>query len=874
MRYGASRQQSNVVSPLRAFHRLFRRRLRAWAHGLGMPTQVAIAYVVAHALWLVLTPRDTASRELIGNLFFAPVGAAMAVMAWASARDRRLDVPTRRGWSLLALAFLLLGISTNVWSIDDLVFGATRKLQWINDLSAILFVLCFLAALLAFPQERRTRAERVKALLDGATVFIGAATLLWHFMISPRYDSAVGWSWPVISSLVSPVGNVFLLIAASGILSRTPRGSTAVALRYVAVGQLVLILADIVHTPLYIANSYRAGHPVDLLWMLGDAIIFAGAAYQRRHDADHQPTSALAQRRYARLPYLFVAAGFLPLLALSVHWSAGDRLILYATVVLSALVIVRQYVVLRENDRLARERQMQEARFRSLVQHASDAVTVVSADGTIHYQSASVERLLGYLATQHVGEPYVRLVHPDDAAVFQQCLDDARTPGMHGRTARWRVRHRNGSWIQFETIATDLVHDAAVRGIVLNSRDVGERLALEAQLLQAQKLEAIGRLAGGIAHDFNNLLTAIRMTAASAVEQLPAGSSIADELREIEQSVDRGSSLTRQLLAFSRKQILQFALVDVARVVLGIEPMLRRLVTKGVTLEVEAPLQQARVLADAGQIEQVVMNLALNARDAMPDHGTLRIAVSTTTVDVPTARAHPGLLPRDYVVVTVRDTGMGMTPEVQSHLFEPFFTTKEIGRGTGLGLSTVYAIVQQSGGAVGVRSTVGEGTTFTVYLPRALDESPTLRPPSEPGAASGGRETVLVVDDEESVRIAVRRILQKLGYAVLEASSGTEALGKLSADAGRIDLLLTDMVMPEVGGRELIERAATLYPDLGIVCMSGYTEDGALRSGLLASEHAFIAKPFTVAELAATVRRVLDTGSEDAMSGSTAGGAA
>jgi len=428
---------------------------------------------------------------------------------------------------------------------------------------------------------------------------------------------------------------------------------------------------------------------------------------------------------------------------------------------------------------------------------------------------------------------------------------------------RLRVGHRDGSWIPIETVATNMLADPAVEGIVLNSRDVSERVGLEAQLLHAQKMDAVGRLAGGIAHDFNNLLTAIRMTATLVVDELPNGSPLAAELHEIERSVDRGSSLTRQLLAFSKRELLQPALVDPAEVIAGIEPMLRRLIATEVVVEVDAPRQQWRVLADPGQLEQVVLNLALNARDAMPESGRLFIGVGATTIDVATARGNPGLLPGDYVTVTVRDSGTGMSAEVQAHLFEPFFTTKEVGKGTGLGLSTVYAIVQQCGGTIAVDSALGDGSTFTVYLPRAVTAAAASPTTALASVKDVGRETILVVDDEETVRMAVRRILQKSGYRVVVAATGVEALEHLGADGSQVALVLTDMVMPEMGGRELVERVTSGYPGIRVLCMSGYTDDPTLRLGQLAGEHGFIAKPFTVAELTAAIRRVLDGAADD-----------
>ena len=832
--------------------------LRAWIAGVGLPTQLAIAFVTGHGLWMLVDRSRPAVHELIGNLWFVPVSISIAAMALRNARDTRLDHGTRRGWRFLALGYLLLWISTNTWAIDDLVFGGSKRLQWVIEVVEAGFFPTILTGLLMFPRAPRTRAERMKLLLDLTTVFVGTATLVWYVMLRPLNLDLFGIGWPMLSTLVTTAGQIAQVTLIASILMRGTDPVSEVALRLVAVGQLVTILGNLVYTPLQIAQSYKGGHPVDALWLVGDLLVFCGAAYQQRHGIGIAPPSPARAGRYARLPYLFVAAGFLPVLVASADWAPNDRAVLYAVVLITVLVLARQFAALRDNERLSREQRMQEARFRSLVQHASDVITVVDADGTIGYQSASVERLLGYPADHNVGESLSAIAHPDDRAKVTAFLEQARAPGARTGAMRWRVCHGNGRWVQLETVAANMLRDSAVQGIVLNSRDVSERVALEAQLLQAQKMEAVGRLAGGIAHDFNNLLTAVRITAALVIDDLPTHSPLVGELREIERSVDRGASLTRQLLAFSRRELMQPTLVDAAEVVTGIEPMMRRLIAKDVTLILNAPLQPWRVLADRGQLEQVIMNLALNARDAMPEHGTLKIGVGVTSVDEAKARANPGLLPRDYVTITVSDTGCGMTADVQAHLFEPFFTTKGVGKGTGLGLSTVYAIVNQYGGMVSVASREGEGATFTVFLPRAAADTVAAgATPSAPDSA-GGREMILVVDDEDSVRVSVRRILQKYGYAVIEAPNGAAALEKLADAGSKVSLLLTDMVMPTMGGRELIEHAALMFPQLRMVIMSGYTEDSTLRQGELAGEQAFIGKPFTVEDLTATVRRVLD----------------
>ena len=829
----------------------------------GFPTHAAIAYTLAHAAWLFFGLTGSHNRELIGNVFFLPVGGAMALMAWANARDPRLPDAGRTGWRWLAAAYLVLGISTDFWAVNDVLFGRSRVLHAIVDSTTALYLVLLTRGILAFNPVRETKASETKIALDFATIFIGAAALIWYFMLRPRYVAASQLTWTVASSLLSPVGDLLGVLAIALILIRGSNRVSMQALWLIGAGHLSMVAADLLYTPLSLAGTYRGGDPVDVLWMVGDALVVIGAAYQHRIGTVSVATRAGVQRRFARLPYLFIVVGYLPILVAAERWTRNDRLVLYATVVLTALVLARQFVAMRDNEDLAHQRELQEARFRSLVQRASDTITVVDAQGIIRYQSGSTERLFGYPAETHIGEALTARLHPQDAAAAIALLEQARAGACPAPAMRLRVGHRDGSWIPIETVATNMLADPAVEGIVLNSRDVSERVGLEAQLLHAQKMDAVGRLAGGIAHDFNNLLTAIRMTATLVVDELPNGSPLAAELHEIERSVDRGSSLTRQLLAFSKRELLQPALVDPAEVIAGIEPMLRRLIATEVVVEVDAPRQQWRVLADPGQLEQVVLNLALNARDAMPESGRLFIGVGATTIDVATARGNPGLLPGDYVTVTVRDSGTGMSAEVQAHLFEPFFTTKEVGKGTGLGLSTVYAIVQQCGGTIAVDSALGDGSTFTVYLPRAVTAAAASPTTALASVKDVGRETILVVDDEETVRMAVRRILQKSGYRVVVAATGVEALEHLGADGSQVALVLTDMVMPEMGGRELVERVTSGYPGIRVLCMSGYTDDPTLRLGQLAGEHGFIAKPFTVAELTAAIRRVLDGAGAD-----------
>ncbi|HYC52807.1 MAG TPA: ATP-binding protein [Gemmatimonadaceae bacterium] len=380
----------------------------------------------------------------------------------------------------------------------------------------------------------------------------------------------------------------------------------------------------------------------------------------------------------------------------------------------------------------------------------------------------------------------------------------------------------------------------------------------EDQLRQAQKMEAVGQLAGGVAHDFNNLLTVINVHTDILLQDLPEADPRRQDVEEIGRAAARAASLTRQLLTFSRKQVVQPQVLDLARVVTGVEPMLRRLIGEDVIFETVADEDLHPVLADEGEIEQVLINLVVNARDAMPQGGRVAVSVRNAAVDDVLCEKHPTLRAGDYVQLTVEDSGMGMTSETMMRAFEPFYTTKERGRGTGLGLATVYGIVKQSGGTITVESAPAQGTTFAVYLPVCSPAEMIPGTTLERRVPSAGGETILLVEDEDTVRRLARRVLESQGYTVLEAINGVDAL-RIAADyAGVIDLLLSDVVMPELGGRLLAERLTTARPDTEVLFMSGYTDDDILRRGLLERGQRLIQKPFTATTLAHEVRTLLD----------------
>jgi two-component system cell cycle sensor histidine kinase/response regulator CckA len=452
-------------------------------------------------------------------------------------------------------------------------------------------------------------------------------------------------------------------------------------------------------------------------------------------------------------------------------------------------------------------------------------------------------------------------LHPDDrqvvAAETKKALET--TDPHFSRQLEHRIIYADGK-IGHISVRYFVVKDNEGRTVKTYgaNQDITERKSLEEQLLQSQKMEAVGRLAGGIAHDFNNLLTTIIGNADLSLMTLEDKDTLRENLEEIRKAGQRAASLTRQLLAFSRRQLLQPKVLDLNEVVADMEKMLRRLIGEDIDLETVLRPDLGRVKVDPGQIEQVIMNLAVNARDAMPQGGKLTIETANVDLDEGYAHKRPVTKPGPYVMLAISDTGVGMDKEVQSRLFEPFFTTKEKGKGTGLGLATVYGIVKQSGGYIWVYSEPGQGSTFKIYLPRVEEEAEAVREVQAPSARLSGSETVLVVEDDDMVLGLTRNILRRYGYTVLEARNGEEAMRVASEHQGPIQLMLTDVVMPEMSGRQLAYKLHVERPEMKVLYVSGYTDNAIVHHGILDEGIPFLQKPFSPEVLARKVREVLD----------------
>jgi len=499
-----------------------------------------------------------------------------------------------------------------------------------------------------------------------------------------------------------------------------------------------------------------------------------------------------------------------------------------------------------------------EARYRSLVQSAVYGIYRSSLEGRFFDVNPALITMLGYDSAEDV----VALDPRTD--VFLDPSEQARVMGEFQRGARLdnvevRWRRKDGSAITVRLsgrVVNSPEETAEVVEII--AEDITERRVLENQFRQAQKMEAVGRLAGGVAHDFNNLLMVISGYTEVLLEHTRKSNPMYPKIEAIHQATDRATTLTRQLLAFSRKQLLELKVVDLNIIVEDMERLLRPLIGENIELQTQLAPELGRTRADAGQIEQVIMNLVVNSKDAMPNGGKITIHSANAQLNHDDLRREYSYIqPGDYVVLSVTDTGQGMDKETQLRIFEPFFTTKEKGKGTGLGLSTVYGIIKQSGGYVLVESELRHGTTFRIYLPRVEDA---LEPAGAVGALSSqtrGSETVLLVEDEESVRQLVRETLESKGYKVLEADHGEAALQLAADHAAEIDILITDVVMPGMSGRELSARLCATCPHTKVLYLSGYTEDAIAHEGVLESGTAFLQKPFTLQMLSRKVREVL-----------------
>jgi PAS domain S-box-containing protein len=518
------------------------------------------------------------------------------------------------------------------------------------------------------------------------------------------------------------------------------------------------------------------------------------------------------------------------------------------------------HVGLSETKQAEEALQKREAKLRTIFERVAVGIGLVDLEGRLMESNPALQEILGYSKKELQNRVFTEFTHPDDLTadtnLYKELLEGKRD---HHQTEKRFIRKDGEVIWSLQNVSLVRASGGEPPFMIFMVEDITERKRLENHFLQSQKMETVGRLAGGISHDFNNILTVIKGYSQLLLSELNEDHPLRENLEEIKKATERAEDLTRQLLAFSRRQVMEMKVIGLNHLIKNLEKMLRRVIGEDIELTTVLTDDLGRIKTDPAQIEQVILNLAVNARDAMPSGGKLTLETTNVELDKDYAHTHISVAPGRYVMLSVSDTGCGMTPEVKERIFEPFFTTKGQGKGTGLGLSTVYGIVKQSGGNIWVYSEPGEGTTFKIYIPRVEEEIDALPSQEEILDLPKGNETVLLVEDDPSVWNLADRFLRGQGYKVLGATNGNEAIQIAQEHLKeKIHLLLTDMVMPQMGGKELVGRFKSLHPEIKVLFISGYTDSAITHHGLSEPNTALLQKPFSLTSLAIKVREVLD----------------
>jgi len=525
---------------------------------------------------------------------------------------------------------------------------------------------------------------------------------------------------------------------------------------------------------------------------------------------------------------------------------------------IKAVVSYFDITLQKQMEERLKEADHENSKLAAIIEYADDAIVSLTLNGIVISWNQGAERLYGYTAEEIVGHSIMILHSPEKHDEYTSLIRRAKQGERVSGFSTVRKR-KDGTLIDVSlSVSAIEVISGDVTGVSMISHDITKIKRLEEQFRQSQKMEALGTLAGGVAHDMNNLLTISMGYSDMLIRSIPSTDPMQESLSQIHNAEERAAELIRQLLAFSRKQILEPKVLEFNAIVNKNVSLLRRLIGEDIIVTTELDPTVKLVKVDPGQIQQVLMNLAVNARDAMPKGGRLTLKTRTVTIDINDDQSHPEVHPGTYSMLSVSDTGTGMNEETKSHIFEPFFTTKEIGKGTGLGMAVVHGVVKQSGGHIEVWSELGKGTTINVYFPQIQEVISTNKPETKGFPLPTGNETVLLVEDEDAVRAIARHILRSCGYSLLEASNGQEAIFVATNHNGPIHLVLSDVVMPHLGGRQLGDQLEALRPGIKILFMSGYADDAIIRHGVTEENVAFLQKPFTPFTLAQKVREVLD----------------
>jgi PAS domain S-box-containing protein len=797
--------------------------------------------------------RGSLAQAIIYQAVGVLAALTIAVATIARKPERRLH------WWLLAAFFALWATADGIHNAYRFVLHRDPPYPGAADWAYLAGYAVMLLAMRAIIRSRNRPG--LSDLLDAVVIACGSGLVFWVVLIKPGVEGAgVSLSAQLLSTAY-PTFDLILLVVMSQLL--LTRGRQSFAFIALLSGAAMLFLADVIFSLAALSGSYVDGSWIDAGWLLNYVLWAAAACHPSMRDVHKfvgAPGTQMTWQRLAVLSAALIAVPAVLVLDSPIHSTELVVLALISTLIIM-FVLMRVAVLFRQHGhsttalqeaeiRRELDRQTTE-RFQAAARVLDCAIYELTPDGAVLW-TEGLTTAFGYPLSEvePTREWWLDRVHPDDRAEVEADTTTALVDGRDGQ-AEFRWLAKDGEyrdvWDRWLTIRND---DGTADRQIGSLVDVTERNRLQDALLQSRKIEAIGQLAGGVAHDFNNLLLSVSAATELATARAEDDPELQELLAEISGAAGRGASLTQQLLTFSRQQVAEPRVVDLEASVDALTPMLRRLLGADVAVHSDLPVDLWKVKADPTNIDQVIVNLCVNARDAMPNGGVVTVAARNAILspgDAERLRMEPG----EYVAVSVTDTGEGMDAETTARIFEPFFTTKELGQGTGLGLSTVYGIASQSSGAIDVQSTPDRGTTFTLYLPRTEAELivEEQQPKTEP---EGQSETILLVEDERSVRTLIRRLLEVEGYIVVTADSAEDAL-VVAGREGEIDLVLTDMVMPGMNGRELMEQLEHSRPGMKVVYTSGYFDDRASP----AKGAPFLQKPYTHQALARTVREAL-----------------
>ncbi len=799
-------------------------------------TDMAVyAYAAAYAALLLAQPHDPLWRAVSNALYF-PMGAIAIAAQVGAFRSASLAARDRRAWGFLAVAYTIFWTTGLSWTMRMSMGLPGEPLRWLDFVAAGLAVV----GLLQFPRDARVRWRDPRVRLDAALLAVAWVAMFWQFAVRPALSSAdglqVAWftglltTWPELACAA-----VVYLMAGEQWRRR------AIAFHFAAL--VVAMIADFLLSELL--GRYSPGNWVDLAWFLAWMFRWRAARSAIAVEAAHsaagtrtpgsgavKPEAELRSNR-GIAPTAFVAGAYVSLVIdVALGRSGGALSLAVAASIMTVLLLLRQRIELADTRALERVSAASAARFRSLIEHADDFVLVVDPLLTVAFASPSAERA----GVTRQGEQFLNAVHVDDRQTVRTWLEAS---GSERRPLRSRVRASDDAWRDAELRAHDRRDDSDVMGWVINGRDVSTETGLQRRLRHSEKLGALHEMAGRVAHAFNNALSAMKGHAELIALELDDDSLWRNDIEQINAAATRGAAITRQLLGFSGTHVIRPVAIDVWRLTRELAPTLERLLPATVTLDLGAPGEQLVVLVDKSQLEQVIVNLVTNARDAMPNGGPVSIRWRANGVD--------------GALLQVQDAGTGISADVLQRVFDPFYTTKPIGQGTGLGLAMVESMVRRAGGQVTIESTVGVGTTVHVHLLRSATDAGAARVPTPRAVPVQMNATVLLVDDEADVRRASRRILERGGYTVLEADGGAAAIAVMRERPSPVDVVVTDMMMPVVSGRDVIDECRRIWPHTPILCLTGFAAVGPDGRALTQDVHQIVEKPFTSAVLTGAV---------------------